>query len=354
MKFIKSKSTLLYAALTLSTIGYSSSSFALIPTTDAANLTENIAGNIASAYSWAEQKAIMMADLDLQSMLSELGIDNDNNAISNMIVRSGSALEEIQNIEIIEQSIPDKDATSTISLQAMKSTAQCSAQSEAETDMDDHVEENCQFMTDVADQIELRQDIVDDFIEECESLIDTDNLGDDEEPINKTLCVRSSILVGAGTLDTYTYDQASAVKQFVRLVTGVRPTLKQSGKHSEDSAVLINEMRKEAVKGLAFSSLNEIALMRTSSTTSGTSPLMAPLHIISDFDEDRFGSTSWMATLQNVDEDNKNSVYPSEVLRKVAVMDSFLVHMSVLSYKQQLRMEALEATGLAIKINPVD
>ena len=59
------------------------------------------------------------------------------------------------------------------------------------------------------------------------------------------------------------------------------------------------------------------------------------------------------AVHKNKASDDGKNVFPSEIMRKIAVMDAFLVHMSVLQFKQQLRMEALMAAQLALEINPL-
>lgn len=332
-------------------MGYTPKTEALIPTTDIANLAEGIAGNIQDMYNWAEEKTMMMMDMDLSSMMEELSINNENNAIANMIVRNGAAKQEIQNLEIAEQSTPDMDAPDTATIQVLEESATCSSTVNSKKTSEESLEDHCQFETPEKDQIKENREIVKGFIEDCENLKRDSDSGS-SLGMNGTMCTQASILVGAGTLDTLDENQSKAVKNYIKLISGVNPDIKKSYKYKADSVAkresLIREMRKEAFRNLAVTSLNEIAYMRISEEGR-----LAPLHLLSEFDSNRYKSLDWSTKVSNTSISAKNSVYPSQILRKMAVMDSFLVHMSVLQYKQSLRQEAIDAASLAIQVEPL-
>lgn len=350
--FKKSKLTILAYSLTIC-LGLSQTpkSEALIPTTDVAGLAESIAANIQALHQWAEQKSMMMMEMDMMAMMEELSVDNENNAISNVIVRTGAAMQEIQNLEVIEQSIPDKDSCRTIAVQVSLGDALCVVADKIAEKTDERLEKNSGFNKPSSKQIKERNQIAKDFVEQCLEL--QEGIRDPETPIKKSMCLKASILTGGSTIDTYDPNQEKAVNKFIELIAGPIPTIKETGTLSNSGASqnkkLIQEMRKEAFRALVDTSLSEVAGMRTS--PNGTE--LSPLHHLSEFDKTRFGSVDWMATLQNVNPDKKNSVYPSEIMRKMAVMDSFMVHMTVLQYKQQLRIEAIQAGHLALDVEPL-
>jgi len=348
---IKQKAIAMAVMISLG-IPYSQKAEASVVVTDPGNFLENLAGNIQDAANWAEEKSTMMFSMDLDALLAEMMVDNDNNAISNLIVRTGAALEEIQNIEILEMSIPDGDAADTVTLQVLEESATCSSAIGASEEAKERLSEHCQFEMDLGEQITVTEDIITNFVAECTALGESSG-EEGDTGINKTTCTEATNILGVGTLDTLSHSESESVKKYIQLVAGVTPSIKKSYKFEDGSKLknkeLIKEMRLEAVRSMVQTSLSEIAFMRIG----GDEVKFSPLHLLSQFDEDRYGSTKWTSSLANVDPDSKNSIMPSEILRKMAVMDSFMVHMSVLSYKQSLREEAINATRLAVVVEPL-
>lgn len=351
------KKKLISTAMLSCCMFYTPFASALLPTTDVGNLMEALAGNIQQSASWAQEKSMLMYKMDLSSMLEELSVDNTNNAISNLIIRTGAAKEEVQNLDVMEKSIPDRDAADTLTTQVLEKNADCASSIKTNEKVNKSLEKNCKFDVPEKAQIKDRKKIVSKFIADCESLVDDSITNKDENKIDKSMCLKASILTGGTTYDTYTKDEEKAVNQYIKLIAGVAPALKNSHKYKDSknahNDVLIKEMRREAVRSLVVSSLTEIANNRAMSSENSNNPLMSKLNALTDFVHKRYQNEHWLKTLENVDHGEKNSVMPSQTIRKLAVMDSFLAHMSVLQYKQQLRMEALQSAQLAITADPL-
>lgn len=350
LKFGKKKLIAVSLVLSMS-LGHNDNSEAIVPMADVANLAENIAGNIQDMQTWAKEKALMMMEMDMEAMMEEMSVDNTNNAMSNMIIRTGAATEEVQNLEVAEMTEPDKDACNTIAVQASLNDALCIAADKVRDKTEETLEKNADFTAIPSEQIQKQKEIASEFVEKCLEL--QDKTVDEENPMATSMCLRASILTGGSTIDTYDAQQSEAVSQYIQLITGPIPSTKKTGTLEKDSnsrnMTLIGEMRKEAFRSMVSTSLHEIASLRTS--PGGVE--MSPLHNMTRFNKDRFGKIDWMATIQNVNPDKKNDVLPSEIMRKMAVMDSFMVHLSLMQYKQQLRIEALQAASLSLASNPL-
>jgi hypothetical protein len=346
------KKTKLWLVAGYLSLAISAPANALIPVTDIANLAENIAGNIQDMYNWVEQKRLLLMQMDQVGISSEMDIDNTNNAIANVIVRTGKATQEVQNIEILEKSAPDKDAPGTIAVQAMNKEASCFSADRVVSQLDSFHTKNGNYSSNPSEQQKQAKEIAKKIVTECEVL--QDGVVDPKNPLATSLCTRADILLG-GRGATYTADESKAAEKMAELIVGPTPLIKtSSGFEGADEAkrqILQSEMRKEGFRATAYTSMAEIrAINESPDRVNHSTPSV--LETLEQFDNERFGSADWLATIQNVNPEKKNSVYPSEVIRKMAVMDAFLVHMSLLQYKQSLRAEALQAADLAYTLNP--
>jgi hypothetical protein len=350
--------TMIAIAITSAGISYSSNSSAIISFTDYAALVENSAGNIQDMYNWAQEKALTMMEMELTSTLEGLSIDNMNNAIANVISRTGAATQEVQNLEVLEKSAPDKDACATITLQILGKDAECATAEKSSQAIKKAQAKHANYSSGGSAYKDETKKLVEKVVQDCEVLQDPSLEMNDENLLASSMCADSGLLTGV-TLDgdTLNPDQEKAAALYIDLVTGVEPTFKKSSLLQDDSAsynkMLVSEMRRESFRSIVITSLNEIKAMRTSpGIDSEADP--SPMQLLQEFDDDRFGDADWMAELQNVKASSKNSIYPSEINRKIAVMDAFSVHLDLLQYKQSLRMEALINGLLALEVDPLD
>ncbi|MNR19130.1 hypothetical protein D3C85_1358980 [compost metagenome] len=166
--------------------------------------------------------------------------------------------------------------------------------------------------------------------------------------------MQPSEFIGSGAeSDLLKPEQVKAANYFKELIIGPTPVFKSSSlldKESESyKKQAVQEARIEAFRNLAELSFSEVIAMKNTGEN-GSNP--SQLFVLQEFSDQRYGDEKWIAQIMNVDGATKNSVQPPEVLRHIAVMDSFMIHLELIKYKQQLRMEALQAATLALMIEP--
>lgn len=331
------------------TMGYVPKSHALLPTTDYANLTETIAGNIQKIQQWAEEKGLEKIKMNFQSVLAELNIDNMNNAIANVISRSGRAMQDVQNLDLLEKSAPDGDACETISLQLLGGDVLCMSADNSNAAVAETMKKHTSFDKPVAEQMQAARDIAEYTVNRCKELSGGSGSLDD------TMCVRGDLLSG-GASGTLSDEEAEASELFNELLVGTIPVIKKANDYDKDSSTYLArlnaEMTHEAFRSLVATSVNEVSSMYKSPGRDGAGPLPSPMDVLQEFDNNRFGSVEWMSALQNVDKNVKNSVMISQVTRKIAVMESFQIHLELIKMKQQLRMESLLAALVRLELDP--
>lgn len=318
---------------------------AAYPVLDISSLMETITQNIQDMQNWAEEKAMSMAEMDLQSMLSSLGIDAQNNAMTNMMVREGRRAETIQNIQVMEWSMPDSDACGTLTQKIVEKETESRNKEAKSVESTKAREKNNNFnQTPSAWKSDVKV-IVDEVVDKCQSFTAESNVDGD---MSNSMCSTGGLLFGDGK-DTLTVTESAAVDTMIDILVGPVPTYKESNLLTDGSDEKkerqIREIRDEAYKDIVRTSLLEVA-----SEVKTTGDLPSPFETLKKFDDERYGSEQWLKDIQNVDPENKNAVYGSEITRKIAVMNAFLVHMEIKKYKQALRMEGLQTAMLSLMI----
>lgn len=315
------------------------------PVLDISNLMETITQSIQDMQNWAQEKMMMMAEMDLQSMLSGLNIDAQNNAMTNLIVRDGLKDQTIQNIEMTMHSVPDMDACGTLTQQIVAKETQKNNALKKQSQIRKEQKKHNDFGKSVKQWKNAQEEVVEDVFEYCKGTGGNDGL-------KSSLCSQGSLIVGGSSGTTLSGAESDASSQVVDLLVGVNSEYKKSNDVTKDTVehkkLTLEEMRKEAFRDLARVSLHEV-----SKQFSSTGNLPSPYQILRQFDNERYGNEQWLKDIQNVDPDNKNAVYISEITRKIAIMNAFMVHMDVIKYKQQLRMEALQGAMLALEVEPL-
>jgi hypothetical protein len=290
-------------------------------------------------------------------MHEKMNVDNRNNAIGNMIVRNARNDMDQQHKEIEEMSEPDTDACSTTAVQQVLDSVQdqfkCDTYTKNQIAQRKHGNYNFNprenELAERADRNEL--------LEACESLLSEPPESPDAR-LQVTMCTRAGILTGTDSGTVLNNNEKDASDRFIQLISGPTASFKFSNRLPEGSekrnSLLLEEMRHEAFRSIVLSSMNEVQRWRGSPgvQSSGT-VIPSPLEILEKFSRDRFGNDEWIKEVQNTSPSPliKNSVNATQLLRKMAVMDSFMVHMEVLKYKQRLRMEVLQAATLAWNID---
>jgi hypothetical protein len=287
-----------------------------------------------------------MAEMNLQSALSSLGIDSQNNAMLNMISRDGKRAQTIQNIEVMEWSAADSDACGTIATQILGKKSESDSKKKREDENNKASVKNGNFEVSVSEWKVAVEKIVDDTVDFCENSVDSS--GKKLKSMDNSLCLQGGLLTGGNGLTLSKKDSAAALK-IVDILVGVTPTYKKSERmidgSKEKRIMQLKEVKTEALRNLARNSLLEVTSMFISDGQT-----YSPFENLSNFDKARHGNADWLADVGNVSVQRKNSTYISEITRKMAVMNAFLVHMELKKYKQQLRVEGLHAAMLALQI----
>lgn len=333
---------------------YSAPSHAGIPVIDGANLGEAISSNIERAMEWAQETAMHYAGMDLEALLAELSIDNLNNAIGNVIVRSGKTSQDIQNKDILMKSVPDKDGCSTLTTQILNEEVNCQIESKVNSAVRAHAKKHNNYGSGVSDNKVMATVLIDKLYEKCKEL--SDGEADEDNPLSATMCTNTGLLIGVGSGDTRTEKETEAAAEVIKIITGVVPEFKKSSVLAEGSELqkeqIIEEMKREAYRSAVAASLFEISSLRESPGGGDDAPLPSPLEVLEQYNKQRFGSSDWITSVANNAEDTKNSIYGPEIVRKMAAMDAFQVNLGIMKYKQQLRMEALLALSLMYQVDP--
>jgi hypothetical protein len=327
-----------------------------IPMVDIANLAENIAGNIQAAYQWAEEKMIALSQMDLQSMLSKFEIDSMNNAMSNVIVRVNKALEDTYNQKIVEMAKPDRDACKNLAVRLTLDDIMCAMTEEkaaAATARMAAIKANSKasstpaaHQTYVAEQINSMKN-------NCMAMA----IGGGTN-ILETECARIENVTQGPSLNSSSEDAIKAKKasvEAIKAMTNQQVPRMTTNPDLPDTIVAnsqrTNDLRFNGYKGLAIDSFNSVNAMIQ--VAEGMESAPTPINTLKKFDDEHWGSTEWMQEISNTSATKlSDPVSETELLRKMTTMSAFSVHMDMLQYEHQLRMERLAAAQLDLKIDP--
>lgn len=337
---------------------FSGRSLAVVPLTDVPNLIENIASNVVDAYNFAEEMSQQYLNMDLQSAMVGLGVDAANTLATQQMKQEADELQSKSDVALQEMLMPDSQACDTEALIAAEQSNECMSANLAAEENHQAKQRNSNFDTNIVEYEDTVEKMTSEIIDACIGLQEGGKV-DKNNPMKTSLCLIGGIGAGGSVGNTMTMSEEQAANLQNRIITGATPTFKKSSTLTEGSdrkkKAVLEELRVESFRSLAANSLNEITSLRKQSTLPDGQMGPSFLETLVQFDKDRWGSSKWRAEISNVDREGEltNSVMPSELLRKMAVMDAFEVHMSVLQYKQQLRQESLLAAILALEVEPL-
>lgn len=354
------------AALVALNVMFVPAANALIPTTDFANLAQNIFGSMQNMYRWAEEKALKEVDRKLQTNLFGKQTDAANNASARTVVSLNRAQQDIQNIETEQRFMPAPSACQTLEIgQELEETY---AHEEATKDAarDSFLQKEATFNLKEQLQREARKVAAQWIVDACEPdssgispCLDASALFGESKLVNKA----SKKLTKTAMKKLNGYAAASPgptqnyAKLQVDLIAGPLPTMKTDPTlpgGAVANAQRVNDYRKVAIKSLVQESLTAITTA-FNKTESGESEL----GVLWKFADARWGggSSEFLKKITNTHPDksgNKDNITtPTQVLREIALMQAFQSYMNVLQYEQSLRVEALTATSLAISVEPI-
>ena len=313
---------------------------------DFAALVQRVMGNIQQAAQWAEEKMRLKASMDMSSILTGMQTDNTNNGFANVIARIGQQQQGLHDSELAEREAPDKDACEIISVNEAYQKGVKAAAAAKTSARKSFAAKNGNFKSTPAQQITERSLAAKKVVDDCPIAED-----------GTSPCLATEALMGAGDASSYSNDAAkqAAVAKQVDLIVGPVPDFKSDpARLGTDAAYLAKsgEIRRALLKNMVHTSLTEIAAMRAGAPSQ--------LESMKSFALDRFGGSgadNWIKLATNTDPNKyagaEYTVSPSELQRKMAIMDAFLTNLAVLQYEQSLRHEGLTAGILSTMVEPL-
>ncbi|MFS1426287.1 hypothetical protein LMH73_003630 [Vibrio splendidus] len=349
MKIIKK--TALAIALS-SSLMFSHTSHAGLPTIDFAGLTESVAGNIQSASQWVSESSLLTTMIAADSYFQQALISMDTFLAQFSMQKELKLNEELHNLMIKEAAEPDKQAPRNCAIQKVGNAVECFQVDTTVRKLDyDSAKHNNFTSTPIQvqeEQVKKAKSI----ISQCRANQYADNSKDTDE-LATSLCLRGGILTGAESGDAWSTEEQKAADLIVDLITGPIPESKASQALPEGSfekdQVMVDEMRKLAIRSLAVSSIQHVASMRRSAGQTDSMQAPSELALLQAWSDERWGSPEWMVEVAGATKDQKDAIMPSEIQRRMAAMQAFQTHLEILKYKQQLRMEALQAASLMLQ-----
>ncbi|MCP1674249.1 hypothetical protein J2T57_001351 [Natronocella acetinitrilica] len=338
------------AALALAlSLGVSAPAKAQFMNIDYANLAENIVGNMQSMNFWAQEKMVLMESMSLNTALSDLTIQNQNNATANTIIRINQRATDLHNTRAITRSIPAYDVCDNVSIVVSMEDAVCAAVERKDDDQQRIVEKHTNFSQSAGEFERSRREAAAELVGAC------DELGFDR-------CADASMLLGGSGDGLNISDRdgsAEATFRQIDIITGGLPERKTSpslGAGVAANEQRINDLRREALRSLVTTSLSEIRAARLS-----IDDMPSEFQNMWEFSAQRWGTEEaedFLKRIANAHPDkaelgNRARTYPEEVIRLTASMQAFQTFMAVESYRQSLRLEALNAGMLSLMIQPL-
>ncbi|MCA2471431.1 hypothetical protein R7P80_01385 [Vibrio sp. 2092] len=324
-----------------------------IPNVDFANLTEEIVGNIQSASQWVSESQLMTAMMAADSYFQQAIMSMDSFLAQFSLQKELKLEESLHNLMVKEMSEPDKQAPRTCAIQKVSNAVDCVTTDTTVSKLDKDSHENNNFTDSQVKVTEKKVEKTKELIELCRNLQYADNI-EGTDKLSTSLCLRGGILLGTETQDAYEPSEQVAADTIIDLITGPLPEHKKSQTLPEGSfekdAMMVKEMRKLAIRSLAVASLQHIAAVRGSAGESSELKAPSELSLLQDFSDERWGNPEWVVEVAGATADQKDAVMPSELQRRMAVMQAFQIHLDILKYKQQLRMEALQASSLMLDV----
>lgn len=352
----KIKATLLSMAISTGLALTPTTANATLPTVDPANLAENIVGNIQDAANWVSESGLMTMAMELESMYSQAMMQLDGMLGMVEIQKTLKLEEEIHNLWVKEINEPDPMAAKDCAVQAVGEAVDCHQIDQNVAKLDKDQAEASNF-TDTQEEARERTELANkEIIDKCMSL----TFGEIEEgksPLSKSYCLSGGLLSGAGVGNAYNKDQKDASQEIIKILGGTATEFKESNSLPDDSPMQaearLKEMRHLAIRSLALSSLQHVAGVRSSASENSRMQTSTQLSVLEDFDNQRWGSEEWIKMVGANTGDADTVLTPTVLQRQQAKMQAFMIHLEIIKYKQQLRMENLQAVNTLMNADAV-
>lgn len=334
-------------------------------TADIPNFGAQVSETIGNVVTWGKEKALMMAEMDLQSLLSKFEIDGLNNGFANLMARTGRMYQELQNNELLEKILPDADICGNISYSMHAANAGCSVEEAARDSTYEAVTNNLRFGLKGDAFNRYAKAKVSNLVDECKSVsaIDASELESEADKLMYSDCFQVGKLYGGGVSgSTLTPDESRAMDRAIEIMSGPIPEEKESADLKVGSAAynatVLWEGRRENLRSLAIASQHEVKKWYAPVEGEGGSFQPSLMAALDGWVEDR--GAGWVMRVgggrlkgSESSPETDNRAYPPELLRKSLEIDRWTAALQLEQFKNQLRREALSAAMLSLMVQPL-
>jgi len=329
-----------------------------VATADAPNLGAQIHENIQDAIDWGKEKAMMMADMDLKSLLSKFEIDSMYNGFANMISRTGAAMQNIQNLELMEKMAADINICGNVSYSLYAADIGCGVDDETYSKSYQKGVDRVRFTMVDENYRRFQAEKAKALVDECALMTDADIMDpttSQMEALQYSQCFQVGKLFGTGVAEsTLTAVESEAMENAIEMLVDPIPDEKRSGKMIpgtvEFNKTVLEESRNSLAKIMAMNSLQEIKSWITGVKNSEGKVLPSKMANLDKFISDK--DASWEMYVGGGElESNKGSdqiAYPSQLMRMSVSIAKWSASLQLEQFKQQLRQEGLVAMQLAL------
>ncbi len=380
--FNKNKITLAIGSAALSLAILASSALfstqkaeAQIPVTDAASLAQAIQDGITRVMESEIMQQIEQTGLDMMALFSEMEVDSINNAFSNMIARTGKAMQDIQNIEQLEKAMPAQDICDTITLSKSLDDVLCDMDSQV-ADYNQSRAARIAVMTgqgkvkctgDVCVEVpgapsnldvkNLNEAEAKNFVTKCDAL---------KSATGVDLCNQASLVVNPPPQGTNAQEYR-AVEQMNKVAAGImiQPPRTNDAVESARGQPIHDQMRALDTRDAYFrnsfqSALDLNTLLKEGTIGPGEKRTPGEVMNLDIYLTNRLGSEDWLCEVANTCKKPLMAqganpvpyVSPAELDKRKAEMDAVLLYIGVQQYKSMLRIERTLADIGLMEINP--
>lgn len=349
------------AALVVGSGSFTQTAQAQIPVTDAASLMQAIENGIMRAKDSQIMQMFEQTKIKLMALYSELEIDALNNAVGNMIVRTGKAMQDLQNIEQLEKSMPAQDICDTIDMSVKLEDMICNMESQAFRDNQRNaqakamasgkksVECTAPGVCKVVDRAPSIEEVTSQnaraakkIISECEAL---------SKATGEDLCANAGLLVNPPPQGT-TAEQYKAMQHQIDLAVNPIIPMPQTDASMEGIRgtpahyrSLVVDQRATNFRESFRAVLNHNLMLQHGTMEGDETRMPGEVFLLDKFLSERVGDQQWLCEIANAcpGGDKAPHVAPAELERRKTQMDAVQMYIAVQQYKANLRIEKLLA-----------
>lgn len=302
-----------------------------LPQVDTANLKKQILEHIQEAKQNDKLLKILKENISQSFNLHGLGIDAENNAMANSIVRRAKAMQDVQNLKTLEQSAPDPDACETIAAAyltevAEKGEARIAARRSAAR-ADQRARAAVSARSPAPSALEVHADKV--------AILKREEARTDE---SSAVTAGPGVLFGSGV--SADGDRRQAAEDFVDMIAPVfvPSGADKFGMESQKQRFVEGALRYGAMKNAPEASLSVIAGL---SSSQGQGVPSTQFVLAQQTDAIYLSPDSFMNKV------SRGDLSISQMMRRAAAAKALQLHMDLLAYRQALRQEVLLSVKLA-------